>query len=156
MVLRVAALERLELDYTGAGALFTIVDVTVSRSRGCHLIERRLSFHLIHGIHEQRFNPACVHTRSIRSCRGRRVSEPEGTERFSCTLKGSNRPTRDTRRTSADCRSEDRSPAHQTAEYHPGKERRVHPLEIAKVGKPCAMFSVAHVRDVILRMSGWF
>ena len=111
---------------------------------------------LIHCTHEQQLGPACVHTRSIRSCRGCDVSEPEGNERFCCTLKGSNGPTWDVRLTSADCRSEDRPTAYQTAEYHPGEERRVHPLEIAKVSRPRVVSSVALVQNVVLRVLGWF
>jgi len=101
---------------------------------------------LIHCTHEQKPSPACVHTRSIRSCRGCDFSEPEGNERFCCTLKGSNGPSWDVRLTSTDCRSKDRSTAYQTAEYHPGEERRVHPLESAKVSRLRSMSSLALVQ----------
>jgi hypothetical protein len=102
-------------------------------------LESRLSFDLIHCTHDQRYDPACIHTRSICNCRRRSVSEPEGNERFSCTLKGPHGPTRDARLTSADCCSEDRSLAYQAVEHHPGKKRRVYPLEIAKVSEPGAV-----------------
>lgn len=106
---------------------------------------------LIHCTHEQQLSPACVHTRSIRSCRGCNFSEPEGNECFCRTLKGSNGPSWDVRLTSADCRSKDRSTAYQTAEYHPGEERRVHPLESAKVSKLRSVSSFGACPKVVLR-----
>ena len=114
-----------------------------------------LFFRLLHGAHDQRFNSACIHTRSIRSCRGRSVSEPEGNERISCPLKESNRPARDARLTSADCRSEDGTSPYQTVKHHPGEERRVHSLEVAKVSGPRSFF-VAPVQNVVFCMLGSF
>jgi hypothetical protein len=116
-------------------ALFTVVDVTVLPNAP---IEAAL-FRLSHCTHEQRFNSACVHTRGVRSYRGRSLSEPEGNESVSCTLKVSNRPARDAGLTSADCRSEDGTPSYPTAEHHPGKECRVYSLEVAKVSGPRAL-----------------
>lgn len=95
--------------------------------------------------HEQRSSSACIHTRSICGRRGRSFPEPKGNERVSRTLEGSNGPARDARLTSANCRSEDGTSPNQTAKHYPGKECRVHSLEIAKVSGPRAMFSLWHM-----------